>query len=209
MFGNKNIEVSISDFEKSLNLKERKRFANKQDVNIQELISEIENFFANRKFGWLGEAKPVVQSRSEGNIHQIQVFTAKSAIRTWGNSKETACNAIITVGNSSLDVTVGYSGNKGVVSAQGITGLVLTGGASLIGNAASAAKDKKMVIDTMKFIEDLLNNYFVQTSTQQSIASNSGDDILGQIEKLKQLFDAGILTESEYNSKKSALLERL
>jgi len=208
MFGKKNVEVSISQFESSLKLKERKRFAGKQGINIQELISEVENFFTNRKFGWLGEAKPVVQSRTEGNVHQIQVFTAKSAIRTWGNSKETACNAIITIGDSSLDVTVGYSGNKGVVSAQGITGAVLTGGVSLIGNAASAAKDKKMVNDTMKFIEDLLNNYFVTTSNQQASASG-GEDILGQIEKLKQLHDAGILTEQEYNDKKKALLERL
>ena len=112
MFGKKNVEVSISQFESSLKLKERKRFAGKQGINIQELISEVENFFTNRKFGWLGEAKPVVQSRTEGNVHQIQVFTAKSAIRTWGNSKETACNAIITIGDSSLDVTVGYSGNN-------------------------------------------------------------------------------------------------
>lgn len=208
MFGKKNVEVSISQFESNLKLKERKRFAGKQGINIQELISEVENFFSNRKFGWLGEAKPVVQSRAEGNIHQVQVFTAKSAIRTWGNSKETACNVIITVGSSSLDVTVGYSGNKGVVSAQGITGAVLTGGVSLIGNAASAAKDKKMVNDTMKFIEDLLNNYFVGTSNQNT-SNAGGEDILGQIEKLKQLHDAGILTEQEYNDKKKALLERL
>lgn len=208
MFGKKNVEVSISQFEADLKLKERKRFAGKQGINIQELISEVENFFTNRKFGWLGEVKPVVQSRAEGNIHQVQVFTAKSAIRTWGNSKETACNVIITVGSSSLDVTVGYSGNKGVVSAQGITGAVLTGGASLIGNAASAAKDKKMVNDTMKFIEDLLNNYFVGTFNENT-SNSGGEDILGQIEKLKQLHDAGILTEQEYNDKKKALLERL
>lgn len=208
MFGNKNVEISISQFESNLTLKERKRFAGKQGINIQELISEIENFFTNRKFGWLGEAKPVVQSRTEGNVHQIQVFTSKGAIRTWGNSKETACNVFLTIGDSSMDVTVGYSGNKGVVSAQGITGVLLTGGVSLIGNAASAAKDKKMVNDTMKFIEDLLNNYFVTTSSQES-SNSGGEDVLGQIEKLKQLYDAGILTEQEYNDKKKALLERL
>ena len=208
MFGKKKEELSISQFESSLTQSERKRFRGKQGINIQELVGEVENFFKSKKFGWLGEAKPVVQSREEGNLHQIQVFTSKSLVQTWGNSKDTACNVIITVGNDSLDITVGYSGNKGVMSAQGITGVVLTGGVSLIGNAASAAKDKKMVKDTMNFIEDLMNNYFVSSSNQQP--SNSGsDDILGQVEKLKQLFDAGILTDQEFNEKKKSLLERL
>ena len=65
-----------------------------------------------------------------------------------------------------------------------------------------------MVNDTWKFIEDLLNNYFVGTSNQNT-SNSGGEDILGQIEKLKQLHDAGILTEQEYNDKKKALLERL
>lgn len=209
MFGSKNSEISIADFEKTLNLKERKRFANKQFIDIRELISEIEDFFANRKFGWLGEAKPVVHSRAEGNFHQIQVFTSKSAIRTWGNSKETACNVIIAVGSNSLDVTVGYSGNKGVLSAQGVTGMLLTGGLSLVGNAASAAKDKKMVLDTMKFIEDLMNNFFTSTPNGNTSQPGNGEDILTQIEKLKGLYDADILTYEEYMSKKKAFLERL
>ena len=140
-------------------------------------------------------------------MHHVQVFTSKGAVRTWGNSKETACNAIITVSSNSLDITIGYSGNKGVISAQGIGGALLTGGASLIGNAASAAKDKKMVLDTMKFIEDLLNNYF--TNSEASQAQSSGIDILGQIEKLKQLHDNGILTDDEYNDKKKVLLDKL
>mgnify|MGYP006080226291 CR=1 FL=1 len=207
MFGNKNKVLTVKEFEVALTLKERKRFSGKQNIDISELTSEIENFFANRKFGWLGESKPMVQSRTEENMHHVQVFTSKGAVRTWGNSKETACNAIITVSSNSLDITIGYSGNKGVISAQGIGGALLTGGASLIGNAASAAKDKKMVLDTMKFIEDLLNNYF--TNSEASQAQSSGIDILGQIEKLKQLHDNGILTDDEYNDKKKVLLDKL
>lgn len=207
MFGSKNIEVSVKDFETSLSFKERKRFAGKQSIDITELTTEIENFFANRKFGWLGEAKPVVQSRNEGNMHHVQVFTAKSAVRTWGNSKDTACNVIITISSNSLDITVGYSGNKGVVSAQGIGAALLTGGGSLIGNAASAAKDKKMVLDTMKFVEDLLNNYFTNAPVAKSDSTEV--DVLGQIEKLKELHDKGILTDDEYNDKKKTLLDKL
>lgn len=207
MFGSKNKVLSVREFETSLSFKERKRFSGKENIDISELTSEIENFFANRKFGWLGEAKPVVQTRNEDNMHHVQVFTAKNAVRTWGNSKETACNAIITISSNSLDITVGYSGNKGVLSAQGIGAAMLTGGVSLIGNAASAAKDKKMVIDTMRFIEDLLNNYFTNTPVAQSEPVQV--DVIGQIEKLKELYDKGILTEGEYNDKKKSLLDKL
>ncbi len=208
MFGNKSKELSIQVFENSLTHKERKRFSGKQNIDIKELISEVEQFFTNRKFGWLGEAKPVVQTRAESTAHQIQVFTSKGAIRTWGNSKNTSCNAIITVNETSLDVTVGYSGNKGVISAQGIGGALLTGGVSLVGNAASAAKDKKMVLDTMKFITELMNNYFVSTNNDQA-APQQQPDIFESIEKLKKLNDSGLITDEEFVSKKTELLNKL
>lgn len=38
---------------------------------------------------------------------------------------------------------------------------------------------------------------------------NSGSDILTQIEKLASLKDAGILTEEEFQDKKTALLEKI
>lgn len=156
----------------------------------------------------MGEAKPIVQTRTESKAHQIQAFTSKGIVRTWGNSKETACNVIITVNETSLDVTVGYSGNKGVISAQGIAGALLTGGVSLVGNAASAAKDKKMVLDTMKFITDLMNNYFVQTNKAQT-ETQQQPDVFESIKKLKQLNDSGFITDEEFENKKTELLKKL
>jgi predicted Zn-dependent peptidase len=44
---------------------------------------------------------------------------------------------------------------------------------------------------------------------QNSAPTHAGDDILGTIERLAKLRDAGALTEEEFSAKKSELLSRL
>ena len=43
----------------------------------------------------------------------------------------------------------------------------------------------------------------------QSFAGNSTDELIGLIEKLARLRDAGALTDQEFNAKKSELLGRI
>jgi hypothetical protein len=88
--------------------------------------------------------------------------------------------------------------------------MVLTGGVSLIGNAASAIKDGKMVDSTLLYIDELLNNLFQKDSSnnQNSITDNSNDIPL-QIEKLAALKEKGIISEDEFNIKKKELLDKM
>ena len=48
-----------------------------------------------------------------------------------------------------------------------------------------------------------------EASTTIEIASSSKEDVLGQIKKLGELHDAGILTDEEFSAKKQELLNRL
>ena len=50
---------------------------------------------------------------------------------------------------------------------------------------------------------------FRGTESNKPDNASGSDDILGQIEKLAKLKDQGILTEEEFNQKKSVLLEKL
>lgn len=180
-------------------------------LNLDDLANEIVSFFNGQKFGYIAEVKPQVFIETlNGGNKIIKCFTAKTVIKTWGNTKETAVNVILEKIGSNITVYCGFTGNRGVLSSQGIFGMMLTGGVSLIGNAASAIKDGKMVDSTLLYIDEILNNLFQRdsNSNQQSIKDNSIDIPL-QIEKLASLKEKGIITEDEFNSKKKELLDKM
>ena len=203
--------ASHLDLEKiisSLTQKQVKKYSGYENINLDDLSNEIQSFFTGQKFGYLAEVKPQVFIDSDSdNNKMIKCFTAKTLVKTWGNTSETAVNVILKKNNNILNVYCGYTGNKGVLSGQGIAGAVLTGGVSLIGNAASAAKDKKMVDSTLKYIDELLSNVFKENSS--NTIKDSSNDILSQIEKLSELKEKGILTEDEFNAKKTDLLAKM
>ena len=64
-----------------------------------------------------------------------------------------------------------------------------------------------MVDSTLKYIDELLSNVFKENSS--NTIKDSSNDILSQIEKLSELKEKGILTEDEFNAKKTDLLARM
>jgi hypothetical protein len=203
--------INIHETINILTQKKTKKYSGFSNLNLNDLSNEIELFFNGQKFGYIAEAKPQVFTETDDRGNKIiKCFTAKTIIKTWGNSKETAVNVVLEKNGNTLNVYCGFTGNKGVLSSQGIFGMVLTGGVSLIGNAASAIKDGKMVDSTLLYIDELLNNLFQKDSSnnQNSITDNSNDIPL-QIEKLAALKEKGIISEDEFNIKKKELLDKM
>jgi len=201
---------SIVSVKKLLTQPKSRKYSGYSNVNLSDLSDEVESFYSNQKFGWLGEAKPtiVVDKNEKGVI--IRCYTSKTLVKTWGNSSETAINVTIEKNNETIDFNCGFTGNDSVLSAGSIAGAIFTGGVSLVGNAASAVKDGKLVNSSMQFIDDMMRNQFQKDNnagpvqqTQQVV------DIPDQIRKLSALKEEGILTEEEFNSKKSELLSKM
>ena len=193
---------------KSMTQPKSKKYSGHTSLDLSLLADEIEIFFSNQKFGWLSEAKPtVVVSKNTENVI-IRCYTAKTLMRTWGNSKETAINVVVENINGTIEFNCGFTGNKGVLSGSSIAGVLLTGGASLVGNAASAVKDGKLVNATMEFIDDMMKNQFSNNSNNPVII-NQEVDIAEQIRKLSALKNDGILTDEEFNTKKTELLSKM
>ena len=59
--------------------------------------------------------------------------------------------------------------NLGIIKGQGVAGILLTGGVSLVGNAASSVKDGKLVNATIQFIDDMMKNQFTNNSVSPTI----------------------------------------
>ena len=197
---------SLFTIKKSLTQPKSRKYSGYSSINISNISSEIVNFFENQKFGWLAEAKPtvIVSENESGSI--VRCYTAKTIVRTWGNSKETAINVTIEKEGDTIHFNCGFTGNKGVLSASSIGGAILTGGVSLAGNAASAIKDGKLVNSTIDFIDNMMKNQF---NKDNSVNNISVDDIPSKIKKLSVLRDEGILTEEEFINKKSELLDKM
>jgi len=66
--------------------------------------------------------------------------------------------------------------------------------------------DKKRTKD-FEEMRDKINS--ILNSKTSNSSQPSSPDVLGQIEKLSQLKDSGILTEEEFNTKKEELLKKL
>ena len=75
-----------------------------------------------------------------------------------------------------------------------------------IGHTKQSQEDKE---DT--FFYKLFNNEldFMDSSDNGKISSNDNDKVLSQIEKLADLKKRGIITDEEFNSKKSLLLDKI
>ena len=199
---------SAESIRNSITQPKSRKYSGYSSLDLSIAADEIETFFLNQKFGWLGEAKPtVVVSKKKDNI-VVRCYTAKTLVRTWGNSKETAINVIVEKNNGIIDFNCGFTGNKAVLSGSSIAGALLTGGVSLVGNAASAVKDGKLVNATMQFIDDMMKNQFSNNSAGPTIIKQEVD-IADQIRKLSDLKNDGILTEDEFNKKKAELLTKM
>jgi hypothetical protein len=207
-------KINIQSTKQTLTQSKFKKYRGYNNLNLDELSLEIKNFFESQKFGWLGEAKPQVFIKSDDNKNQlIKCFTAKTLVRTWGNSSETAINVLLIKGDSDIEVYCGFSGNNAVLSGSSVFGAVMTGGVSLIGNAASAVKDKKLIESTMQFVDetmkDLFGNNMPAHNPTEVTVSKQEVDPFEQIEKLSVLKEKGILTEEEFNNKKNEILNRI
>ncbi|MDA9015796.1 SHOCT domain-containing protein [Flavobacteriaceae bacterium] len=204
----KQISPTAGELKKQLSQPKSRKYSGHNDFDLSPLADEIETFFSNQKFGWLGEAKPSIVVSKQKESVMIRCYTAKTIVRTWGNSKETAINVIVENNNGIIEFNCGFTGNKAVLSASSIGGAILTGGGSLVGNAASAIKDGKLVNSTMQFIDDMMKNQFQNNSSSSTIVQPE-NDVLDQIRKLAELKNDGILTEEEFNIKKQELLKKI
>lgn len=205
------MSFEIQDVTKSLTQKKVKKYRGYSNLNLNEFASEMESFFMGQKFGWIQSANPQVfmETDNYGNL-LIKCFTSKTLISTWGNSKETAINVILEKNDDVLTIHCGFTGNRGVLSAQGVFGMVMTGGISLVGNAASVIKDGKLVDSTLNHIDELLNNvYNNSASISHKVVVDNSNDIPAQIEKLANLKEKGILSEEEFVAKKKDLLNKM
>ena len=75
-----------------------------------------------------------------------------------------------------------------------------------IGHSKQSQQDKENT-----FFYKLFNNDidFMGSSDNEKISSIDNDKILSQIEKLADLKERGIITDEEFNSKKSLLLDKI
>jgi len=199
---------SINTLKKSLTIRKIRKYTGYSSLDLSDVTAEVESFFLNQKFGWASEVKPTVVVDKKPDNALIRCFTAKTLLKTWGNSNETAINLIIEKNNDSIEYTCGFTGNEKVLSAKHIGVAVLTGGVSLAGNAASAIKDDKLVKQTMEFIENMMNSQFSK-DVANTVNIQHENDIPAQIKKLSTLKDQGILTEEEFTSKKTELLNKM
>jgi hypothetical protein len=84
-----------------------------------------------------------------------------------------------------------------------------TGGAKIVAKGLNKgeAKEAKELLD--RLIANARNPQASQASTDAPKASGRSDDIPAQIRKLAELRDAGLVSESEFESKKTELLSRM
>ena len=139
-------------------------------------------------------------------IHSKLNMDAKTLLKTWGNSDETAINITVEKYNDSIEYNCGFTGNEKVLSAKHIGVAVLTGGVSLAGNAASAIKDDKLVKQTMEFIENMMNSQFSKDASNAVNVQNE-NDIPQPQEDFVLGFD--ILNEFPINSSEKSTSEPL
>jgi Short C-terminal domain len=177
-------------------------------IKLGELAQEIENYFVSKKFGYFGTVTPKVLIETALNGDKIIKAYTGALINTWGNSRETAICVVVSKNVAEIQISCGMAGNYGILSGKSIVGAVFTGGVSLIGNVASNVKDRTHVKSLMDYIDDLMYNFFAQQNI--SVTSNSSEtSIPEKIKQLATLKDQGILTEDEFNQKKTELLARL
>ena len=205
------MSFEIQEVAGSLTQKKIKKYKGYSSLNLNDFATELESFFMGQKFGWIQSANPQVFIEIDkfGDV-LIKCFTSKTLITTWGNSKETAINVLLEKKDDVLTIYCGFTGNYAVLSTKSVFGMVMTGGVSLVGNAASAIKDGKLVDSTLNHIDELLNNVYKDSSPSiQQVVIDSSNDIPAQIEKLASLKEKGILTEEEFATKKMELLDKM
>ena len=200
-----------SDFESlhnALTQSVSKKYRN-NSIDLNELSKEVEIFFTSKKFGYFGTVTPKVEIETANNGDKfVKAFTG-GLINTWGNTKQTAICVIITKRQSEIHISCGMTGNKGVLSGQSLFGAAITGGVSLLGNVASNVKDGGHVKKVMQHIDDLMNNLFKEQNSTSSTQTINEMSIPEKIKQLAVLKEQGILTEDEFNQKKTELLAKL
>lgn len=65
----------------------------------------------------------------------------------------------------------------------------------------------KVCLEMLDYLK--ANGIYSKFNLSNDASSNNNDDVLAQIEKLSQLKNDGILTEEEFNAKKTQLLEKI
>ena len=75
-----------------------------------------------------------------------------------------------------------------------------------IGHSKQSQQDKEKTFFHKLFNDDL---DFMGSSDNEMVSSINNDKVLSQIEKLADLKERGIITNEEFNSKKSLLLDKI
>jgi len=199
---------SIESIKNCLTQKKYKRYSCSSKFDLDQLVLEIQKFYINKRFGWIGRAQPEILVKKEDDYRVLRCFTSKTSFQTWGNSNETAINVIIKKNVDSIEFYCGFTGNKHITrDGISIVAAVVTGGVSLVGNAASLVKDEKIVNEAMFFIDSLMKNSFSNMYNKE--VDKSQNDIPSQIKKIAELRDLKILSEEEFQNKKNDLLDRI
>jgi hypothetical protein len=186
-----------------------KKYRNNKVDLTTKLANEIEGYFTSKKFGYFGTVTPKVEIETALNDDKYIKAFSGALINTWGNTQSTAISVVITKSESEVHISCGMTGNYGILNAKSLAGAVLTGGVSFLGNIASNVKDKAHIKQSMDYIDDLMNNFFKEQNSIPTSQPTTEMSILEKIKQLAMLKEQGILTDDEFNRKKTELLAKL
>ena len=197
LFESSNDDNNSIDFEVPPLEKEKSKHYRNLNIDLKWLENEIVSYHSMKNH-------PETSIYHKDNIIYIQIGSGRWAFGT-----------IVDGTPNNFKVSTGPLKVIKAKSAGFIASTVLvTGGIGLAAKAVGAASDKLKGDQFMKFIDEKIyqnkdNGPESAEKSQDNNNSNNSDDIPSQIKKLSDLKDQGILTEEEFNTKKTDLLSKM
>lgn len=169
----------------------------------QNRMNNTSMSFANTANNWWPEGLGTPSSTGAQNNIRYAVFPASRRLAVEANGRVTVYDTLDhniggvsqqQGGGSSLTFTSQY----GVVNVNSLP-VVNNDGSTNTQSNQSSNDQQKQTDQTSR----------TETQTNQQPGSHSQDDIISMIERLGKLKEAGVLTEQEFNEKKTVLLNKL
>lgn len=148
---------------------------------------------------WYDDKNKLSYVASYKNDKDAAKETEKAAKKGWMPQSAAATDGHINVGRT-------------------VTGAVLTGGLSLlIGGSRSKGKVTITYVRTPEWFEKnkktmpaaTSNNTPMTLPSVSTSVTNPQEDSLQKLKKLKEMLDTGLISESEYNTKKADILSKM
>jgi hypothetical protein len=196
----KELAKNAKKIKRKLSFSERSYPMQLNEETVTRLVADTENYFTSRKY--------VTFVAKENNSREVW---AK------GLMSSTPYAVIFTIEGQKLKLSFGRTSVAKTMGVTAAGAAVLTGGVGLIGGAAVAAKRTNMEKEFWPYIEakieSVRQSLVVEGASSHKIINNvpkeSAQDIIEVIEKLAAIHEKGILTDEEFEAKKTELLSRL